>query len=320
VRKSIALILAAGLLATLSACSASGSIDGCTPLAAPGASSDTIKVDGKIHSATPTVTFGVPLNAPKTQRSVLIDGSGDPANANDVIQGTATILDGSSGEVAQQGQFLLTLSKAQPAGLIDSLQCAREGDRIAAAIPNAEMSADATAASSPAGPTGVIVFDIDKVYPGRANGGDQPVQDGFPSVVTTPDTGQPGITIPAGSAPDKLKFTTLKKGDGTKVAAGDAVLVQYTGLDWASKTVFDSTWNDGAAKIIGIAPTAQQGDGGIVPGLVTALTGQTVGSQVLAVIPPDQGFGDAGNGGTVAAGATLVYVVDILGVVPVPAQ
>jgi hypothetical protein len=316
VRKSIALILAAGLLATLSACSAEGSIDGCTPLASPGASSETIAVDGDFKTTSPKVDFGVPLNAPKVQRSVLIDGKGAPARANDVVLGTATVFDASTGQQSQdQVQFGVTLNSKQPAGLVDSLQCAREGDRIVSAVPAAAMgTADSPAA--PGSPGYVIVFDVGTVYPGRATGADQPVQDGFPSVVTTPDTGQPGITIPAGSAPDKLKFTTLKKGDGAKVAAGDGLLVQYTGIDWASKTVFDSTWKNNAASAIPVAASAQQGDGGIVPGLVTALTGQTVGSQVLAVIPPDQGFGDAGNGSTVSAGATLVYVVDILGIIP----
>ena len=44
-----------------------------------------------------------------------------------------------------------------------------------------------------------------------------------------------------------------------------------------------------------------------------ALTGQTVGSQIVAVIPPDQAYGDVANG-PIPANSTLVFVVDILGV------
>ena len=47
--------------------------------------------------------------------------------------------------------------------------------------------------------------------------------------------------------------------------------------------------------------------------LVLALIGQTVGSQIVAVIPPDQGYGDKASG-TIPAGSTLIFVVDILGV------
>ena len=50
----------------------------------------------------------------------------------------------------------------------------------------------------------------------------------------------------------------------------------------------------------------------VVPGFAEALKGQTVGSQVLAVIPPDLAYGDAGQG-PVPGGATLVFVIDILG-------
>ncbi|HAJ16780.1 MAG TPA: hypothetical protein DCL57_01540, partial [Microbacterium sp.] len=46
---------------------------------------------------------------------------------------------------------------------------------------------------------------------------------------------------------------------------------------------------------------------------------QTVGSQVLVVVPPDQGYGDAGQG-PIPGGATLVFVIDILGLDPEPAS
>ena len=47
-------------------------------------------------------------------------------------------------------------------------------------------------------------------------------------------------------------------------------------------------------------------------GFVTALAGQRVGSQVLAVLPPSEAYGATGSG-SVPANATLVFVVDILG-------
>ncbi len=51
----------------------------------------------------------------------------------------------------------------------------------------------------------------------------------------------------------------------------------------------------------------------MIPGWDTGLVGQTVGSRVLLVVPPAQGYGEAGNPPTIAGDDTLVFVVDILG-------
>ena len=95
------------------------------------------------------------------------------------------------------------------------------------------------------------------------------------------------------------------------VKKGDTVLVQYTGVVWkpgdpSNNTVFDSSWAKGTPSTFALKT------GSVIPGFLTALTGQRVGSQVLAVIPPKQAYGSQGNT-SVPAGATLVFVVDILG-------
>ena len=51
--------------------------------------------------------------------------------------------------------------------------------------------------------------------------------------------------------------------------------------------------------------------GSIIDGWIKGLVGQTVGSQVLLVIPPDLAYG-ATEQGTIPANSTLVFVVDIL--------
>jgi peptidylprolyl isomerase len=51
----------------------------------------------------------------------------------------------------------------------------------------------------------------------------------------------------------------------------------------------------------------------VVSGFVKGLVGQKVGSQVLLVIPPDEGYGAQGQG-EVPANATIIFVVDILGI------
>ena len=55
------------------------------------------------------------------------------------------------------------------------------------------------------------------------------------------------------------------------------------------------------------------GAGQVIAGWDQGLVGKTVGSQLLMVIPPDQGYGAAGNAQAGIKGTdTLVFVVDIL--------
>ena len=48
-----------------------------------------------------------------------------------------------------------------------------------------------------------------------------------------------------------------------------------------------------------------------MPGFTKAIAGQTVGSQVIAILPPADGYGEAGAG-TIPPNSTLIFVVDIL--------
>ncbi len=134
---------------------------------------------------------------------------------------------------------------------------------------------------------------------------------GLPAVVLGPD-GRPGISLPENDPPKTLQVADLKTGTGAVVRRGDTGVLHYTGVIWkpgdpSNGTVFASTWAEAQPATVPIA-TGQQ----LVPGLVTAIAGHRVGSQVLAVIPPAQAFGSQGASG-VPAGAAVVYVVDVLG-------
>jgi peptidylprolyl isomerase len=53
---------------------------------------------------------------------------------------------------------------------------------------------------------------------------------------------------------------------------------------------------------------------GFVPGFTNAIVGQTVGSQVLVVIAPADGYGPQGGNSSAGIGKndTIVFVIDIL--------
>ena len=76
---------------------------------------------------------------------------------------------------------------------------------------------------------------------------------------------------------------------------------------WDSGKTFDSSWARGTPAEFVI------GTGNVIAGWDEGLVGQTVGSQVLLVIPPDKGYGSAGQADVGIKGTdTLVFVVDIL--------
>jgi len=92
------------------------------------------------------------------------------------------------------------------------------------------------------------------------------------------------------------------------VQPGQTIDVQYTGAIWDTGKVFDSSWKNGQSVRFPI------GTGSVIAGWDEGLVGQTVGSQVLLVIPPDKGYGATGQPAAGIKGTdTLVFVVDILG-------
>jgi peptidylprolyl isomerase len=87
-------------------------------------------------------------------------------------------------------------------------------------------------------------------------------------------------------------------------------MVQYTGVIWRTKKVFDSSWTRKQPY------TTPIGVGQVIKGWDTGLVGQTVGSRVLLVVPPADGYGSAGSSAAGIKGTdTLVFVVDIIAAV-----
>ena len=130
---------------------------------------------------------------------------------------------------------------------------------------------------------------------------------GLPKVTRAKD-GKPSIDIPKGYKPgDKLVAQPLIKGKGAEVTDQQTVVVKYTG--WLTDgTQFDSSWDRGSTLE---ADTYAGGAHQVITGWQQGMVGQTVGSQVLLVIPPDLGYGDQKQG-DIPADSTLIFVVDIL--------
>ncbi|MGV8968885.1 MAG: FKBP-type peptidyl-prolyl cis-trans isomerase [Microbacteriaceae bacterium] len=303
-----ALITATALVATLASCSAlPGSAGSCELGATSGKASNAVTASGAFGSD-PKAQFPTPLIASDLEITVLEEGTGPFVEVGDAVDVQATLYEGSSGNTVSSTGYETTSPLRTIAGedsniFGQSVTCVRVGSRLALAA-----DAPAVAETNPQDTPVVLIIDVVDKFIGKANGVDQLPERGIPSVVLAPN-GQPGIVIPQVDAPSELRVSVLKRGDGDVVADGDKVVVNYTGMLWDSSVVFDSSWDKGAP----VTFAATSGQGGLIPGFAQALIGQKVGSQVIAVIPPGQAYGDTGTQG-VPAGATLVFVFDVLGI------
>ncbi|MFV2144959.1 FKBP-type peptidyl-prolyl cis-trans isomerase [Isoptericola sp. G70] len=140
--------------------------------------------------------------------------------------------------------------------------------------------------------------------PARAEGEAVEPADGLPAV-TLADDGAPSVEIPEGyEAPDELVAQTLIEGEGDEVSADQTVTAHYTGWTLDGE-VFDSSWERGEPTSFSL----QQ----VIPGWTDGISGQTVGSQVLLVIPAEQAYGaNPPEGSGIEPDSPLIFVVDIL--------
>jgi FKBP-type peptidyl-prolyl cis-trans isomerase FkpA len=103
-----------------------------------------------------------------------------------------------------------------------------------------------------------------------------------------------------------LYLQDLTVGTGAVATPGSTVDVHYTG--WlADGRKFDSS-RGGAPFSFTI------GRGMVIPGWDEGVAGMKVGGKRKLVLPPELGYGEAGAGGVIPPGATLVFEVELLGV------
>lgn len=309
-RPLAALSLAAVAVLALAGCGAAGPDESpsanpdasggdlCSVAAPSGPAVEAITVDGEFGEAA-TVEFETPLEFTTPERTVVIEGDGDPISDGDLVTYALTVFDAATGEESGAEGYdtpLLPVQVSLGSGADSFFGCSPIGTRIAMTVPASEGS-----------PAALWVLDVLGTSPAAAWGEDEEPADGFPTVVLD-ETGAPTVTLPEGDIPTDFEKATLKKGDGAVVEAGDSVLVQYHGVSWNSGEVFDQSW--------GGQPFSFSTSGGVVQGFADAVLGETVGSQVIAILPPSAAYGEGEINEEDLTGQTLVFVVDILAAAP----
>jgi FKBP-type peptidyl-prolyl cis-trans isomerase len=226
---------------------------------------------------------------------------------------------------AKGGKELLnTFKKGKPAAgasaqltglpVLDKALAGRtEGTRLELTLPYAAVGDQVgQALQLPKTDDFVLSVDVMKTYGKTAavQGTQQKIDAKLPQVTPAAPGQPPAVKIPSGSAPGKLQAKTLIQGTGKAVAKGQTLVGQYEGVLWRNGKTFDSSWQHGAPTGFPI------GAGQVIPGWDKTLVGQKIGSRVLLVVPPKEGYGSKGSPQAGIKGTdTLVFVVDILNAV-----
>lgn len=310
--RRIAVLLSVPLLATaaLAGCGSSSS-----------SASPAVSVSGHF-GANPKITIPDQTAGNKLTVKTLIQGSGPALGKTDAFVGNYAVYiwSGKTHKLAES-----TFASKSPAlfsgqllpGLQTALQGKKMGSRVLAVVPPAQgygKSGNSQAGVS-ASDTLVFVVDMIKEFANNASAAGSHVTNGggsLPSVSAKPGAA-PTITMPSGhQPPTSLVTKTLIKGSGAPVQKGQTVVTQYVGAIWRTGKVFDSSWSRNQPFGFTIGATPSQ----VITGWDKGLVGQTVGSRVMLIVPPADGYGKTGSSQAGIKGTdTLVFVVDILGAI-----
>jgi peptidylprolyl isomerase len=129
-----------------------------------------------------------------------------------------------------------------------------------------------------------------------------------PANATTDLQTKPVIEVPSTPPPTELQVSDIVVGDGDLACSGMPVSMQYVGVTYADGKQFDASWDRGQPFDF------QLGGGQVIGGWDQGIVGMRQGGRRQLVIPPDLGYGERGAGADIPPGATLVFVVDLVGV------
>jgi peptidylprolyl isomerase len=256
----------------------------------------------------PKVKVGSPWAIDKTRTKVLEPGKGPVVGEGQSVEVNYYGVNGRTGkkfdESFSTGQpVAFSLAQVVP-GFSKGLAGQRQGSRVLIAMPG-EDGYDPMGGNPQAGievgDTLIFVVDLVDAQLAGPEGSAVRPKEGLPTV--TDKGGKPEVTIPESAPPTTLQVQPLIKGKGKKVGANDAITFNYLWVRWSDGKVLEETYG-------GKSATAELS--GLLPGMVKGLTGQTVGSRVLLVIPPADGYPDGNATPSIKPDETLVIVVDLL--------
>ena len=119
-------------------------------------------------------------------------------------------------------------------------------------------------------------------------------------IMTTPESA--AVTTASG-----LTYIITQKGTGAQLKAGDTIIVNYTGL-LTNGQKFDSSLDRGEPFSFPL------GAGRVIKGWDEGFAKLKIGDHAILTIPPSIGYGARGAGGVIPPDATLIFIVEVIGV------
>ncbi len=299
-------------LTALLALTACGTSD--APKASP---LDGITVTGGSDTTAPTVAITPkPLSVTETTTRVVKAGDGPVVKDDEIVSVKYVLINAKDASVldTNYGKQNLGLSLGTAdllPGLKKGLANQKVGSRVLVAVPPKDAFGPQGNTDIKVGATDTVVFLMDVVSVTKplasAEGTEVKPDADLPAVKV--ESGKAAtITIPKGKkAPTKTVGQNLIDGAGAKVEAGQTIRVAYTGALWKDGKVFDSSATSPKGYFETVIGKQQ-----VIKAWDAQLVGKAVGSRVLMVVPPADGYGAAGSPPKISGTDTLVFVVDIL--------
>ena len=307
-------VAAMGLTACGSKDSDAGSPPSATPSASTAASSapskpakaikslDELKVDAK-QGKESTVTGAWPLKIDKTQSTVLKKGSGAKVKADSTVTFDYVGVNARDGKVFdssyKRGQAVTFPLQQVVPGFSKGLAGHHVGDQVLIMMPGSDgydSGGGRPGAGIQKGDSLIFVVEIKELTPTEATGEKVDPPAGLPTVSMAKDG--PKVNIGKASKPSKLVTQPLIKGKGNRITANDVVTVKYRSWAWSTGKVVDDGYDDP-----GIQGMLQQ----TIPAWQEGLAGQTAGSRLLIIAPPNKAYPEGSPDKKVKKGETMTY-------------
>lgn len=270
----------------------------------PGDTMQGVSASGKLGSK-PDISFKTPFKVENQTHQVIQEGNGEVIRDGDRVCTRSLALDAKTGKVINSTwdksspECSIVISKKAIPAYYDTFKGLKVNSTVAVGIDESGSGSSKTTDSY----IMTLTFVSRSKNLARAQG--QKVTN-LPSdlpKISLDDKGKPSLDLNGYKPKGGLVIQPLIKGEGAKVGEHQSISANYTGWLASDGKQFDSSWDRGQASDFSLDQ--------VVKGWQQGLAGQTVGSQVLLVVPPDLGYGSQKQQ-SIPANSTLIFVVDIL--------
>ncbi len=305
IRQFVCAATALALCVGLSACSSSSD--------APKSAADTmngISAKGKPGSK-PEISFDTPLKVENQSHQVIQEGDGDVIQDGDRVCTRSIAIDSKNGKEInstwdeETPECSIVIDKTSIPAYYDVFRGQKINTTIAIGIDDQQEGGQPGNGKDGKGSSYIMALTFVSKTKDLKRAEGEKVKDvpaDLPKISLS-NTGKPSLDLNNYKPTNTLVSQTLIKGKGAKVGEHQTISANYTGWLASDGKQFDSSWDRGQAADFSLDQ--------VVKGWQQGLAGQTVGSQVLVIVPPDLGYGDQEKSG-IPANSTLIFVVDIL--------